>query len=144
MVLRNGLLVIIVLLALVLAVTVPSTVFVQTSPWSLFQQLCPTGRLATGPQCQNLQIQQQQQQQQSSTSSPASSQACPPAFASLCATQGTTAGSVNTTTSQAGSGTCPTGFTLQGNFCIPLTSTTTTPTGACPANSILQNGVCVP
>ena len=118
-------------------------VFGQASPWSLFQQLCPTGRLATGPQCQNLQIQQQQQQQQSSTSSPASSQACPPAFASLCAAQGTTAGSVNTT-SQAG--TCPSGFTLQGNLCIPLTSTSIpqTTTGACPANSILQNGVCVP
>ena len=116
-------------------------VFGQTSPWSLFQQLCPTGRLATGPQCHNLQI--QQQQQQSSASSSASSQACPPAFTPLCA-QGTT-GSVNTT-SQAGSGTCPSGFTLQGNFCIPLTSTTIpqTTTGACPANTILQNGVCVP
>jgi hypothetical protein len=30
-----------------------SVVFGQTNPWDLFQQLCPTGRLATGPQCQN-------------------------------------------------------------------------------------------
>lgn len=83
---------------LITIVTTNYNVIGQTSPWTLFQQLCPTGRLATGPQCQNLQIQQQEQEQQSSTSSSASSQACPPAFGSLCAAQGTTAGSVNTTT----------------------------------------------
>jgi len=45
----------------------PTTVvFGATNPWGLFQQLCPTGRLATGPQCQGL----SQGQQPFSTANP--------------------------------------------------------------------------
>ncbi len=69
----------------------PTIVMAQVSPWSLFQQLCSAGRLATGPQCQGL----LQGQQPSSTT--------------------------GTTTA---AGTCPTGFVLQNNFCVPTTSTT--------------------
>lgn len=32
----------------------PTIVMAQVSPWSLFQQLCSIGRLATGPQCTGL------------------------------------------------------------------------------------------
>ena len=39
----------------IILLLIPITMaFGQTNPWALFQQLCPTGRLATGPQCQNL------------------------------------------------------------------------------------------
>ena len=38
----------------IILLLIPTTMaFGQTNPWGLFQQLCPTGRLATGPQCQN-------------------------------------------------------------------------------------------
>jgi hypothetical protein len=70
-------------------------VIAQVSPWSLFQQLCSIGRLATGPQCQGL----LQGQQPSSTTG------------------------TNTAT-----GTCPTGFVIQNNFCVPTTTSTTTGT----------------
>ena len=40
-------------LALILVLTPASAVFAQ-SPWGLFQRLCPSGLLATGPQCANL------------------------------------------------------------------------------------------
>ncbi len=118
------------IISITLLVLIPnSVVFGQTNPWSLFQQMCQAGRFATGPQCQNLQGQQQ------SSPSASSSPVCSSGFTTLC-TPGTTTGS--TTTS---SGTCPTGFTIQGTFCVPSTTTTT---GTCPTNSVLQNGVCVP
>jgi len=47
-------------LSTVLLLLIPTSVifvFAQTSvqkPWGLFQTLCPAGRLATGPQCQDL------------------------------------------------------------------------------------------
>jgi hypothetical protein len=41
----------------------PTIVMAQVSPWSLFQQLCSIGRLATGPQCTGL-FQGQNQQSQ--------------------------------------------------------------------------------
>ena len=46
--------VVIMILAFAVVISVPSVVFAQTSPWSLFQRLCQTSGLATGPQCQNL------------------------------------------------------------------------------------------
>jgi len=58
---------------------------------ALFQRLCQSSGLATGPQCQGL-----LQGQQPST------------------TTGTT----------TAAGTCPTGFVIQNNFCVPATSTT--------------------
>jgi hypothetical protein len=93
----------------------PPIVMAQVSPWSLFQQLCSRGGLATGPQCQGL----LQGQQPSSTTG------------------------TNTAT-----GTCPTGFVLQNNFCVPTTTSTTTgtntATGTCPTGFVLQNNFCVP
>ena len=77
----------------------PPIVMAQVSPWSLFQQLCSIGRLATGPQCQGL----LQGQQPSSTTG------------------------TNTAT-----GTCPTGFVIQNNFCVPTTTSTTTGTTSQP------------
>jgi hypothetical protein len=80
--------------SIILLLLIPTTVvFGQTTPWGLFQQLCQTGRLATGPQCQGL-----LQGQQPST------------------TSGTT----------TAAGTCPTGFVIQNNFCVPTTTSTTT------------------
>ena len=73
----------------------PPIVMAQVSPWSLFQQLCSMGRLATGPQCQGL----LQGPQPSSTTG------------------------TNTAT-----GSCPTGFVIQNNFCVPTTTSTTTGT----------------
>jgi len=40
-------------LTLILVLIPSSAVFAQ-SPWGLFQKLCPSGLLATGPQCANL------------------------------------------------------------------------------------------
>ena len=73
----------------------PPIVMAQVSPWSLFQQLCSMGRLATGPQCQEL----LQGQQPSST-----------------------------TGANTAAGTCPTGFVIQNNLCVPITTSTTTGT----------------
>jgi len=44
----------------------PTIVMALVSPWSLFQQLCSIGRLATGPQCTGL-FQGQNQQPQTPT-----------------------------------------------------------------------------
>ncbi|MGB7956039.1 MAG: hypothetical protein WCF23_18860 [Candidatus Nitrosopolaris sp.] len=87
-------------ISIILLLVIPTTVvFGQTNPWGLFQQLCPTGRLSTGPQCQGL----LQGQQPSSTT--------------------------GTTTA---AGTCPTGFVIQNNFCVPASTSTTTGTTAQP------------
>src|SRR5712691_7367215 len=83
-------------ISIILLLLIPTTVvFGQTTPWGLFQQLCQTGRLATGPQCQGL----LQGQQPSST-----------------------------TGTITAAGTCPTGFVIQNNFCVPATTSTTTGT----------------
>ncbi len=86
----------------------------QTNPWALFQQLCPTGRLATGPQCQNFFT---------------NTNTCP---TGSVLQNGICAPFTNTNT-------CPTGSVLQNGICAPFTNTNTCPTG-----SVLQNGVCVP
>jgi hypothetical protein len=87
-------------ISIILLLVIPTTVvFGQTNPWSLFQQLCQTGRLATGPQCQGL-----LQAQQPST----------------------------TTGANTVAGTCPTGFIIQNNVCVPTTTSTTTGTTSQP------------
>jgi hypothetical protein len=87
-------------ISIILLLLIPTTlVFGQTNLWSLFQQLCPTGRLATGPQCQGL-------------------------------LQGQQPSSATGTTTTAG--TCPTGFVIQNNFCMPTTTSTTTGTTSQP------------
>lgn len=83
----------------------PPIVMAQVSPWSLFQQLCSIGRLATGPQCQGL-----LQGQQSSTTG------------------------TNTAT-----GTCPTGFVIQNNFCVPTTTSTMTGTTSTTVSQPIAN-----
>jgi len=123
----------IMILALIVTISFSSTgtVFGQlaSSPWSLFQRLCQSGSLATGPQCQN----GQSQQQLGATTSSSSQSSCPSGFTTLCA-QSSTASSA---------GVCANGFTLQGGICVPTTSSTTANNG-CPTNSPLQNGNCVP
>jgi hypothetical protein len=97
------------MMSITLLLMIPTTVvFGQTSPWGLFQQLCPTGRLAAGPQCQGL----LQGQQQPST------------------TTGTT------TTA----GTCPTGFVIQNNLCVPTSSSTTGTTSTITSQPIANAG----
>jgi hypothetical protein len=96
------------MISIILFLLIPTTVvFGQTSPWGLFQQLCQTGRLATGPQCQGL-----LQGQQPST------------------TTGTT----------TAAGTCPTGFVIQNNLCVPTTSTTTGTTSTILSQPIANAG----
>jgi hypothetical protein len=86
----------------------PPIVLAQVSPWSLFQQLCSIGRLATGPQCQGL-----LQGQQPSTTT-------------------------GTTTTAAG--TCPTGFVIQNNLCVPTTSSTSGTTSTTISQPIANAG----
>jgi hypothetical protein len=96
------------MISIILVLLIPTTVvFGQTSPWGLFQQLCQTGRLATGPQCQGL-----LQGQQPST------------------TTGTT----------TAAGTCPTGFVIQNNLCVPTTSSTTGTTSTIISQPIANAG----
>jgi PKD domain len=96
------------MISIILVLLIPTTVvFGQTSPWGLFQQLCQTGRLATGPQCQGL-----FQGQQPST------------------TTGTT----------TAVGTCPTGFVIQNNLCVPTTSSTTGTTSTTTSQPIANAG----
>jgi hypothetical protein len=85
----------------------PTIVMAQVSPWSLFQQLCSGGRLATGPQCQGL-LQGQQP-------SP-------------------------TTGTNTAAGTCPTGFVIQNNFCVPSSTSTTTGTTSTTSQPIANAG----
>lgn len=82
-----------------LLLLIPNSVFGQ-DPWGLFQTLCPTGRLATGPQCQNL-----------LTGNNIGTGSCNNAFLisnGLC---------VPTTTN-----TCPIGSVLQNGVCVPFTN----------------------
>lgn len=129
--------------SIILLTLVPiSTVYAQMSPWGLFQQLCKSGGLAIGPQCQNSAQQQLGAPSSQSSSSSLPSSTCQNGFTSLC-NQDTTTSSTTT------SGTCPNGFMLQASFCVPTTSSslsTSSPftAGTCPTNYLLQNGVCVP
>jgi len=139
------------IIPIILLLLIPTAlVFGQTNPWALFQRLCQGGEFATGPQCQNLGT--------SGSSSVCGTNAvlqngvCVPTTSStttngVCGTNAILQNGVcvPTTSSSSSSpftaGNCPNGFTLQGSFCVPTTSTTS---GTCPTNSILQNGVCVP
>jgi hypothetical protein len=99
-----------------LLLLIPNSAVFGQDPWGLFQTLCPAGRLATGPQCQNL-----------LTGNNIGTGICNNAFLvsiDMC---------VPTTTS-----TCPIGSVLQNGVCVPTTTST------CPIGSVLQNGVCVP
>ena len=125
-----NLLVIGAFLALILVLTPSSAVFAQ-SPWGLFQRLCPSGLLATGPQCANLLTGNNMG-------------TCDNSF--LMALGICTPSSTNTcpigTVLQNGvcvpiSSTCPIGTVLQNGVCVPISRT-------CPIGTVLQNGVCVP
>jgi hypothetical protein len=132
---KNSNLLIICAHSTVLLLLIPtSVIFAQTSvqnPWGLFQTLCPAGRLATGPQCQNL-------------FTGTNIGTCDP---NLLNTYGvcipTTTGTCTANYQlQNGvcvpiSNTCPSGTVLQNGVCVPTTIT-------CPIGSILQNGICVP
>jgi hypothetical protein len=101
--------ILVLLIPIILVLLIPTTVvFGQSSPWGLFQQLCQTGRLATGPQCQGL-----LQGQQPSTTT-------------------------GTTTTAAG--TCPTGFVIQNNLCVPTTSSTSGTTSTTISQPIANAG----
>jgi hypothetical protein len=93
-----NLLVIGVFLTLILVLTPSSAVFAQ-SPWGLFQRLCPSGLLATGPQCANL-----------FTGNNIGT--CDNSF--LMAIGICTPSSTNT---------CPIGTVLQNGVCVPISST---------------------
>jgi hypothetical protein len=102
---KNSYLVTITIIPIALTLVAPT--FAQaTTPWGLFQQLCPTGRLATGPQCQGL-LQGQQP--------------------------------FPTTGTNTGTGSCPTGFVIQNNFCVPTTSTTTGTTSTVTSSQPIAN-----
>jgi hypothetical protein len=122
----------IMILAFAVTLSLPNTVFAQMSPWSLFQRLCQSGGLATGPQCQNLGI-----------SSPSTT------TNSVCGTNAVLQNGVcvpissSTTTNSV----CGTNAVLQNGVCVPISSSSSSSlstTGTCPTNFILQNGVCVP
>ena len=99
-----------------LLLLIPNSAVFGQDPWGLFQTLCPAGRLATGPQCQNL-----------LTGNNIGTGTCNNAYLiSIGAC-------VPTSTS-----TCPIGSVLQNGVCVP------TSTSTCPIGSVLQNGVCVP
>src|SRR5437899_5880192 len=117
-------------LTLILVLTPSSAVFAQ-SPWGLFQRLCPSGLLATGPQCANL-------------FTGNNMGTCDNAF--LVSIGVCTPSSTNTcpigTVLQNGvcvpiSSNCPIGTVLQNGVCVPISSN-------CPISTVLQNGVCVP
>ncbi len=137
------------IISITLLVLIPnSAVFGQTNPWSLFQRLCQSSGLATGPQCQNLGT--------SSSSSVCGTNAvlqngvCVPTTSStttnsVCGTNAVLQNGVcvPTTSSTTTNGVCGTNAVLQNGVCVPTTSSTTT-NGVCGTNAILQNGVCVP
>jgi hypothetical protein len=83
-----------------LLLLIPNSAVFGQSPWGLFQTLCPVGRLATGPQCQNL-----------LTGNNIGTGICNNAYLisiGVC---------VPTTTS-----TCPIGSVLQNGVCVPFTN----------------------
>lgn len=91
--------------SLILLLIPTSTVFAQASdPWELFQTLCGTGRLASGPQCQNLLT---------------GTNTCTNGLlfaAGVC---------IPTNTGVPGTNTCPSGYILQNNACVPSTPSPT-------------------
>jgi hypothetical protein len=93
-----NLLVIGAFLTLILVLTPSPAVFAQ-SPWGLFQKLCPSGLLATGPQCANL-------------FTGNNMGICDSAF--LVSIGVCTPSSINT---------CPTNTVLQNGVCVPISST---------------------
>ena len=83
-----------------LLLLIPNSAVFGQSPWGLFQTLCPAGRLASGPQCQNL-----------LTGNNIGTGICNNAYLisiGVC---------VPTTTS-----TCPIGSVLQNGVCVPFTN----------------------
>src|SRR5438552_9290583 len=101
--------IVIMLLSVLVTVAIPNVVFAQTTAWSLFQQLCQSGGVATGPQCQNLQTQQSN--------------------GSTCPTNSILQNGVCVPTASTTQGTCPTNSILQNGVCVPTASTTQ---GTCP------------
>ena len=90
-----------------------SSVFAQT-PWSLFQRLCPSGFLATGPQCANL-------------FTGTNIGTCDNSFLmslGVCTPSSTNACPVNTVLQNGVcvpiSSTCPIGSVLQNGVCVPF------------------------
>jgi hypothetical protein len=94
--------------SLILLLIPTPTVFAQVSPWELFQMLCGTGRLVTGPQCQNL-----------STGTNTCANGLLVAVG-VCIPTNTNTGVPNTTT-------CPPGSTLQNGVCEPFTNPVQSP-----------------
>jgi hypothetical protein len=96
----------IVILAFTVSISLPNSVFAQMSPWSLFQRLCQSGGLATGPQCQNL-----------GTSSSSSSTTTN----GVCGTNAILQNGVcvPTTSSTTTNGVCGTNAILQNGVCVP-------------------------
>jgi hypothetical protein len=83
-----------------LLLLIPNSAVFGQSPWGMFQTLCPAGRLATGPQCQNL-----------LTGNNIGTGICNNGFLlslGMC---------VPTTTN-----TCPIGSVLQNGVCVPFTN----------------------
>jgi hypothetical protein len=83
-----------------LLLLIPNSAVFGQDPWGLFQTLCPAGRLASGPQCQNL-----------FTGNNIGTGTCNNAYLisiGVC---------VSTTTS-----TCPIGSVLQNGVCVPFTN----------------------
>jgi hypothetical protein len=125
-----NLLVIGAFLTLILVLTTSSAVFAQ-SPWGLFQKLCPSGLLATGPQCANLFT--GNNMGICDNAFLVSIGVCTPSSTNTCPTNTVLQNGVCVPISS----TCPIGSVLQNGVCVPISST-------CPIGSVLQNGVCVP
>ncbi len=91
--------------SLILLLIPTSTVFAQASdPWELFQMLCGTGRLASGPQCQNLLT---------------GTNTCTNGLlfaAGVCIPTNT---GVTTPNTGVPTTTCPSGYILQNSACVP-------------------------
>ena len=88
------------IMPIILLLLIPTAlVSAQTSPWILFQRLCQSGGLATGPQCQNL-----------GTSS----------SSSVCGTNAILQNGVcvPTTSSTTTNGVCGTNAILQNGVCV--------------------------
>jgi len=102
-------------LTLILVLIPSSAVFAQ-SPWGLFQKLCPSGLLATGPQCANL-------------FTGNNMGTCDNAFLvsiGLCTPSSTNTCPTNTVLQNGVcvpiSSTCPIGTVLQNGVCVPFTN----------------------
>jgi PKD domain len=94
----NSMMVVTSLLLFAFVLLSPTIVVAQVSPWSLFQQLCSGGRLATGPQYQGL---LQGQQPSSTTGTTTAAGTCPTGFViqnNFCvsSTTSTTTGTTST------------------------------------------------